>query len=70
MVVSEAMGKTIWPGRDPVGQCVRIEADSMPCTTVVGIAENTRAYSLSDDPGLEYFYYLPADSSVPKTRAS
>src|SRR5207245_5808580 len=27
MVVSEAMGKVLWPGRDPIGQCIRVRAD-------------------------------------------
>jgi ABC-type antimicrobial peptide transport system permease subunit len=58
MVVSEAMGKRIWPGKDPLGQCIRVSADTMPCTYVVGIAENIKNQNLSDDPG--YFYYMPA----------
>src|SRR5687767_1489914 len=57
-VVSEAMGKVLWPGRDAVGQCMRINADTMPCTTVVGIAENIRQQGLAADSG--YFYYLSA----------
>jgi len=57
MVVSENMARTLWPGRDAIGQCVRVNADTMPCTTVVGIAENIKAQNLSEDPSL--FYYLP-----------
>jgi predicted permease len=56
MVVSEAMGRVLWPGKDPIGQCVKINADTMPCTYVVGIAENIKSGSLSDEPS--YFYYL------------
>jgi predicted permease len=56
MVVSEAMAKTLWPGRDAIGQCVKIGADTVPCTTVVGVAQNIKDGQLSDDPGL--FYYL------------
>ena len=58
VVVSEAMGKTLWPGRDPIGQCLRISADTMPCTSVIGIAENIKDQSLASDSG--YYYYLPA----------
>jgi putative ABC transport system permease protein len=57
MVVSEAMGKVLWPGRDPIGQCIKVIADTMPCTYVVGIAENIREQRLLSDSG--YFYYLP-----------
>src|SRR5262249_28795145 len=63
MVVSEAMGKRLWPDKDPIGQCIRVSADTMPCTTVVGIAENIRNRSMSDDPG--YFYYIPAPQFAP-----
>jgi predicted permease len=58
MVVSRNMGNVLWPGRDPIGQCIRLNADTMPCTYVVGIAENIRAQSLSADSG--YYYYVPA----------
>ena len=56
-VVSENMGKALWPGRDAVGQCFRIGADTMPCTYVVGIAENIKEESLAADSG--FYYYLP-----------
>ncbi|HEY7234077.1 MAG TPA: ABC transporter permease [Gemmatimonadaceae bacterium] len=56
MVVSDAMGRVLWPGKDPIGQCVRLNADTVPCTYVVGIAENIKSGSLSDEPS--YFYYL------------
>src|SRR6266550_8067998 len=56
MVVSQAMAKTLWPGRDPLGQCVRVGADTAPCSYVVGVAENIKSQQLGDDPGL--FYYV------------
>ena len=57
MVVSDAMGKVLWPGRYPICQCIRVQADTMPCTYVVGIAENIREQRLLSDSG--YFYYMP-----------
>ena len=63
MVVSEAMAKTLWPGRDAIGQCVRVGSDTVPCTTVVGVAENIRADSFTDDKML--YYYRPIDQSAP-----
>ncbi len=62
MVVSEAMGKVLWPGRDPIGQCIKVSADTMPCTYVVGVAENIRAQGLSADSG--YYFYMPAAQYV------
>ena len=58
MVVSDAMARVLWPGKDAIGQCVRIGADTVPCTYVVGIAENIKSGTLSDEPS--YFYYLSA----------
>ena len=57
IVVSEAMGKVLWPGKDPIGQCIRVNADTVPCTYVVGIAENIKEQSIGADSG--YYYYLP-----------
>jgi predicted permease len=57
-VVSDAMGKVLWPGKDPIGQCMKVSADTVPCTYVVGIAENIKEQSLAADSG--YYYYLSA----------
>ena len=56
MVVSQAMAQKLWPKQNPLGQCVRVSADTLPCSYVVGVAENIKAQQLGDDPGL--FYYL------------
>jgi predicted permease len=55
MVVSASMARTLWPGGDAIGRCVKVGADTMPCATVVGIAEDIKRESLSDDPGLLYY---------------
>ncbi|HKO15418.1 MAG TPA: ADOP family duplicated permease [Gemmatimonadaceae bacterium] len=65
MVVSEDMAKRLWPGRDALGQCVRVGADTVPCTYVVGIAENIRNNSLSDEQGY-YYYYLSSAQFHPQ----
>ncbi len=56
-VVSEGMAAVLWPGRDPLGQCMHVGADTMPCTTVVGVAENAFQNSLTEEQ--QYKYYLP-----------
>ncbi len=61
IVVSDAMAKAIWPNQDALGKCVRLNADTMPCATVVGVAENIKQASLGDDPSLTY--YLPFDQA-------
>jgi predicted permease len=64
MVVSDAMARVLWPGRDALGQCVHVEADTLPCTTVVGIAENIKSKSLTEDTGFNY--YLPIEQFHPE----
>jgi predicted permease len=59
MVVSESMAKKLWPGRDAIGQCVKVGDDTVPCTHVVGVAQDIKRESLSEDAGLQY--YLPID---------
>src|SRR5512146_2308876 len=59
VVVSEEMARRLWPGRSPLGQCVRFGADTAPCSTVVGIAEDIKERQLSHVR--EAHYYLAAD---------
>ena len=73
VVVSDAMGKVLWPGKDPIGQCIKInifgggrdapDPSKLSCTTVVGIAENIKEQSLAADSG--YYYYVPIAQARP-----
>ncbi|HVT39087.1 MAG TPA: ABC transporter permease [Gemmatimonadaceae bacterium] len=63
VVLSDAMGKVLWPGREALGQCIRIGADTAPCTTVIGIAEDAIQTSLTRDD--RFRYYLPIDQFGP-----
>ncbi|MGH7678110.1 MAG: ADOP family duplicated permease [Gemmatimonadaceae bacterium] len=58
-VVGESMAAVLWPGADPIGQCFRLGADTMPCTYVVGVAEDIHSRSFEAEAKL-YFYYMPA----------
>ena len=63
MVVSQAMAKTLWPNDDAIGKCVRMNADTMPCRYVVGIAEDIKSHQLSNETDM--YYYLPATQFNP-----
>ena len=64
MVVSEAMAHVLWPGRDPIGQCVRLRFPTAPCRRVVGVTENIQQEDLGGDAG--YYYHLPATQAWPQ----
>ena len=57
VVVSEGMTHALWPGVDALGKCMRIGADTAPCAAVIGVAEDMRLRSLTDER--EYVYYIP-----------
>ena len=60
-VISEAAAATIWPGEEALGRCIKVGADTAPCTTVVGIAQDIRR---SFDEGPARHVYLPFNQSV------
>jgi predicted permease len=64
LVVSESMARTLWPGREALGQCVKLIADTMPCRTVVGVAEDIKQNQLVNDGGRHY--YLPIEQYHPE----
>lgn len=58
-VVSEGMARTLWPGREAIGECFRMRSDTMPCTTVVGIAEDMVQQEITGTD--RYHYYVSID---------
>jgi predicted permease len=59
MVVSEELARRVWPGRNPIGECLRIEHRDAPCYTVVGVAENAHSYEVVEEP--KAVFYIPFD---------
>jgi putative ABC transport system permease protein len=60
LVVGESMARVLWPGEDPIGRCVKVGmTDSVPCRTVVGVAQDIHSQSIDVESKL-YYYYLPA----------
>lgn len=75
VVVSQAMASALWPGKEALGQCIYIglsprrgnnvsPAQHAPCTTVIGVAENTAQQNIGDDP--RFMYYLPVAQAWPQ----
>ena len=67
LIISEALANAYWPGEDPLGSCVRLNADSA-CSTIVGVAENVMMFALvRDDRAM--VYTPPTNPSVDRRRA-
>ena len=47
-IVNQLVANAYWPGRNPVGTCVRVGGDST-CTTIVGVAQNVMLFSVVND---------------------
>lgn len=62
-VVSQSMARVLWPNTEPIGQCFRIGADTVPCTRVVGVAEDVLQQSIDDAERL--LYYIPDEGPPP-----
>ncbi len=58
-MINETMATLYWPNQNPVGQCAKIDADTMPCTTIIGVVGNTRRQNLVE--GLVPQLYRPLD---------
>ena len=69
-IVNEALAKLYWSGRSPIGACLRVGADTMPCTTVVGVVQNTRRQSLVEETPVAQIYLPLVQLSPAVTRSS
>jgi predicted permease len=59
VVINQTIARMWWPNEDPIGQCMRVGDDTMPCAQVVGIAEDARRQSVIEDPAIQFFMPLP-----------
>jgi putative ABC transport system permease protein len=67
VVVSEGMARALWPGTQALGQCIRVGADTAPCSTVIGVAEDIVQRDLASDK--RYHYYMPLEQYRPTSSA-
>jgi putative ABC transport system permease protein len=63
VVVSESMAAVLWPGRDALGECLRVSAESAPCSTVIGIAEDMVQREITGTQ--RFHYYMPIEQYQP-----
>jgi predicted permease len=58
VVISEEAERLIWPGRNALGECLRMFDASSPCYTVVGIAQNAHGYRVVEEPSDVLYFPL------------
>lgn len=56
MLVNQIVADAYWPGRSPVGECVKLGSDST-CTRIVGVVQNIILFSMVKDD--RAMIYLP-----------
>jgi putative ABC transport system permease protein len=62
LIVTESMARVLWPGQNPIGKQLRFRSfgpgpDTVPFSTVVGVAEDMVGRTISDSR--EFWYYMP-----------
>lgn len=65
-IVNRTMARMYWPGQPAIGKCLQIGTDNPPCSTVVGIVENTRRQQIIEGDSL--LYYIPLEQAPPPLR--
>jgi predicted permease len=60
VILNDVAARALYPGRDPMGQCVRFARSVNPCHTVVGVVENTNTMALIE--GKKGYFYVPLGS--------
>jgi len=56
-IVNGAMAEHLWPGRDPLGDCLYVGAGAADCATIVGIVESEHGSARYDD--VDPLYCVP-----------
>jgi predicted permease len=56
-LINRSAAARLWPGRDSLGRCLRLNSRSAPCTPVVGIVQDVVRNSINDPPAFQV--YLP-----------
>ena len=62
-VVNESMARFIWPGEDPIGKAIQVGRNPIPFE-VIGVVEDARRESVTDELVVQYFVPLAQSDSV------
>ncbi len=68
MVINQRMADFFWPRGEPLGQCIKIGADSLPCVQVVGLVATARVDAIQERPRAMYYVPLPQSTTLGMSR--
>jgi putative ABC transport system permease protein len=68
VIVNRTMARLYWPGQPALGKCLQIGRNDPPCSSVVGVVENTRRQQIIE--GESALYYVPLDQASDDLRNS
>ena len=68
-IVNQTMARRLWPGRDALGQCLKIGGNASPCSTVVGVVQDARRSDIQESPALQYYIPLSQAPAALAARA-
>ena len=57
-LLNETMAKRLWPNESPLGRCMKVGADTAPCTTVVGVVADVGFQNLHDTDNPQFYVPL------------
>ena len=63
VIINESFARLTWPGEDALGKCVRLGDENAPCSTVVGVVENSRRQDWVELENTQLFRPLLRDSA-------
>jgi predicted permease len=67
-VVNATMARLLWPGKDPIGQCLTVGEEKF-CRHVVGVAEDARRGSVIEGETMQYYLPLAQATDEPQINA-
>jgi predicted permease len=59
VIINETFARLAWPGEEALGKCIRVGADTMPCATIIGVAENSRRQGWIEEETMQVYQPLP-----------
>ena len=61
-IVSDIMARTLWPGRNPLGECLYIQ--ELPCARVVGVVADAVRFRLREEPHMHYYVPIGQETGM------